>query len=70
VEYATRSVLQGALAAGVACRDGVILVAADARQSPLLLRHSVKKVAHVGGAVAAAVSGLQPDGRLLLKQMR
>ncbi|KAG5183585.1 nucleophile aminohydrolase [Tribonema minus] len=70
VEYATKSVLRGSLAVGLVASDGVLLVATNQKQSPLLLPESVRKIVHVDGTIACAVSGLQPDGRLLVKQAR
>lgn len=70
VEYAKEAVRRGATAAGVKCKDGVVLVSHKAVASPLLVYDSMKKIFKIDGHIAATASGLIADARRLVEVAR
>lgn len=61
---------KGGLAIGVQTDEGLVLAAQGRRRSPLLKSASVSKLADVDARMCCAMSGLLPDGRLLLDYAR
>lgn len=61
---------KGGLAIGVQTDQGLVLAAQGRRRSPLLKSASVSKLADVDARMCCAMSGLLPDGRLLLDYAR
>ncbi|CAN0342914.1 unnamed protein product [Ectocarpus fasciculatus] len=71
VEYAVQAADKGGLTIGVQTDKGLVLAAHGRRRSPLLKASSVSKIADVDdGRMCCAMSGLLPDGRLLLDHAR
>ncbi|CAM9576455.1 unnamed protein product, partial [Ectocarpus sp. 13 AM-2016] len=71
VEYAVQAADKGGLTIGVQTNKGLVLAAHGRRRSPLLKASSVSKIADVDdGRMCCAMSGLLPDGRLLLDHAR
>jgi proteasome alpha subunit len=68
VEYARKTVSQGTTAMGVACSDGVVLVADKRIIDPLIIPQSVEKVFQIDGHIGATMSGLISDGRILVER--
>lgn len=61
---------KGGLTIGVQTDQGLVLAAQGRRRSPLLKSSSVSKMAAVDDRMVCAMSGLLPDGRLLLDYAR
>lgn len=70
VEYAKTAVSKGALALGIVCKDGVILMADRRLGSNLLVKDSVRKVFKIDNHAISTASGLISDARLLVKKTR
>ncbi len=70
VEYAKKTVQQGATVIGMVCKDGAILVADKRIYEKLLKLSSVKKIYKIDDHIAAALSGLISDGKLLIEVAR
>jgi proteasome alpha subunit len=68
VEYARKTVSQGTTAMGVACSDGVVLVADKRIIDPLIIPASVEKVFQIDNHIGATMSGLISDGRILVER--
>lgn len=68
VEYAKKSVRQGPNAIGVVCKDGVVLVADRRFVEKLIVPESIEKVHQVDDHIAAAISGIVSDGRVLIER--
>ena len=61
---------KGGLTIGVQTDQGLVLAAQGRRRSPLLKSASVSKIAEIDTRMCCAMSGLLPDGRLLLDHAR
>ncbi|MBW3012340.1 proteasome subunit alpha, partial [Candidatus Woesearchaeota archaeon] len=68
VEYAKKTVKQGTTAIGIVCKDGVLLVADKRVMDPLMVVEGVEKIFPIDDHVAAALSGLVADGRVLVER--
>jgi len=68
VEYARKSVSQGATAIGIVCKDGVVLVADKRILEKLIVPESVEKVFQVDKHIGATLSGLLSDARVLIER--
>lgn len=68
VEYAKKAVKQGITAVGMACKDGVLLVADKRVTEKLIVARSVEKVVQIDDHIAAAPSGFMMDGRVLVER--
>lgn len=68
VEYAKKTVSQGATAIGIACKDGVVLVADKRIAEKLIVPESVEKVYQIDKHIGAAVTGIMSDGRVLIQK--
>lgn len=66
VEYALQAAAMGGLTIGIQTDQGVVLAAQGKRRSPLLKSSSVSKIAEIDTRMSCAMSGLLPDGRLLI----
>ncbi len=66
VEYAKEAVKRGATAAGLVCKDGVVLVASKNNMSRLLVPKSMKKIFEIDEHIATTASGLIADARKLI----
>lgn len=70
VEYAVQAAEKGGLTIGVQTEHGLVLAAQGRRRSPLLKSESVSKIADIDTCMSCAMSGLLPDGRLLVDYAR
>ena len=68
VEYAKKTVSQGATSIGIACKDGVVLVADKKIGEKLIVPESVEKISPVDKFIGAAVTGIMSDGRVLIQK--
>ncbi len=68
VEYAKKTVSQGATAIGITCRDGVVLLADKKMAEKLIVPESVEKIYQIDKRIGAAVTGIMSDGRVLMQK--
>ena len=68
VEYAKKTVRQGSTTIGIACSDGVILVADKRIVDSLVVPESVEKVWEIDEHIGAAASGILSDARVLIER--
>jgi len=68
VEYAKKTVRQGSTTIGMACSDGVILVADKRIVDSLVVPESVEKVWEIDSHIGAAASGILSDARVLIER--
>ncbi|QQG38686.1 MAG: archaeal proteasome endopeptidase complex subunit alpha [Candidatus Woesearchaeota archaeon] len=68
VEYAKKTVKQGTSALGIACKDGVVLMADKRIVDPLVVPKSIEKIYHVDDHIGATASGILSDGRILIEK--
>ncbi len=66
VEYAKKTVKQGSTALGIACKDGVVLIADKRLSSPLQVPDAVEKMFKIDDHIAATASGIISDARVLV----
>lgn len=68
VEYAKKTVRQGSTTIGLACSDGVLLVADKRIVDSLVVPESVEKVWEIDSHIGAAASGILSDARVLIER--
>ena len=68
VEYAKKTVRQGSTTIGLACSDGIILVADKRIVDSLVVPESVEKVWEIDSHIGAAASGILSDARVLIER--
>ncbi|MFC1769146.1 archaeal proteasome endopeptidase complex subunit alpha [Nanoarchaeota archaeon] len=68
VEYAKKTVRQGSTAIGMACSDGVLLVADKRIVDSLIVVDSVEKIFQIDEHVGATASGILSDARVLIER--
>lgn len=68
VEYAKKTVRQGSTAIGLACSDGVVLVADKRIVDRLVIPESVEKIFKIDDHIAATASGIISDARVLIER--
>ncbi len=68
VEYAKKCVRQGPNAIGITCKDGIVLVADRRVAEKLVVPESIEKVSQVDDHIAATISGIVSDGRILIEK--
>ena len=68
VEYAKKTVKQGIDAIGIACSEGVVIVADKRIIDKLMVEESVEKIFQVDDHIAATVTGFVSDGRVLIER--
>src|SRR3989338_5377745 len=68
VEYARKTVRQGSTAIGVACKDGVLLVADKRIVDKLIIPESVEKIFEVDSHILATASGIMSDAHVLVER--
>jgi len=66
VEYAKKTVKQGSTAIGLACKDGVVLVADKRVTSSLMVPEAIEKMFKVDDHIAATAAGIISDARVLV----
>ena len=70
VEYALELVKRGAPIVGLKTPEGAVLAAFETESNPLVFVDNSKKIFKIDEHVGAAISGLSPDARVLLRQAR
>jgi proteasome alpha subunit len=68
VEYAKKTVRQGSTALGLACKDGVVLIADKRIVGKLVIADTVEKVFQIDIHVAATAAGIISDARVLVER--
>jgi proteasome alpha subunit len=68
VEYAKKTVKQGSTAMGIACKDGIVLIADKRVVDKLMMPESIEKISQIDEHIGAVVSGLVSDGRILIER--
>ncbi len=66
VEYAKKTVRQGSTAIGIACKDGVVLIADKPIRSKLMIPEAIEKMFLIDDHIAATASGIISDARVLV----
>jgi len=66
VEYAKKTVKQGSTAIGLACKDGVVLVADKRVTSKLLVVEAIEKMFKIDDHIAVTAAGIISDARVLV----
>lgn len=66
VEYAKKTVKQGSTAIGMACKDGVLLIADKRIVDKLIIPESVEKIFKIDDHMGATASGILSDARVLI----
>ncbi|MEX2681460.1 MAG: archaeal proteasome endopeptidase complex subunit alpha [Candidatus Sigynarchaeota archaeon] len=69
VEYAIEAVRKGTTALGLICKDGVVLTV-EKRVQPLQEPSHIQKIFKINKQIAACISGLTADARVLIDQAR
>ncbi len=68
VEYARKTVEQGAITIGIVAKDGVVLIADKRIFEKLVVPESVEKIFQIDEHIGATMSGLISDGRVLVER--
>ena len=68
VEYAQRTVRLGNTAIGIACKDGVILVADKRLVDKLVIPDAIEKIFKIDDHIMATAAGLLADARVLVER--
>ena len=68
VEYAKKTVRQGSTTIGLACSDGVLLVADKRIVDSLVVPESVEKIWQIDDHIGGAASGILSDARVLIER--
>ncbi len=68
VEYARKTVKAGSATIGIACKDGVVIIADKRVFEKLIVPRSVEKIFQVDDHIAAGASGIVSDGRVLIEK--
>ncbi|PIN76940.1 proteasome subunit alpha [Candidatus Woesearchaeota archaeon CG10_big_fil_rev_8_21_14_0_10_36_11] len=66
VEYAKKTVRQGSTAIGLACKDGVVLIADKRVTSKLIVPEAIEKMFQIDDHIAATAAGIISDARVLV----
>ncbi len=66
VEYAEKTVRLGSTSIGLACKDGVIIIADRRIRDKLIASESANKIFEIDEHVIATVAGILSDGRILV----
>lgn len=68
VEYAKKTVRQGSTAIGLACSDGVLLVADKRIIDKLMIPEKIEKIWEIDEHIGATASGIISDARVLIER--
>ena len=68
VEYARKTVKQGNSAIGMACKDGVLIVADKKIVDSLIVPESIEKIFKIDKHIGATASGIISDARVLIER--
>jgi len=66
VEYAKKTVKQGSTTIGIACKDGVVLIADKRISSKLIVPEAIEKTFKIDDHIAATAAGIISDARVLV----
>ena len=68
VEYAKKTVKQGATAIGMVCKDGILLVTDKRIIDKLVVPEATEKIFQIDDHVAATASGILSDASVLIER--
>ena len=68
VEYARKTIKAGSTAIGIACKDGVLILADKRVVEKLMVGKSVEKIFQIDEHIGASASGILSDGRILVER--
>jgi len=68
VEYARKTIKMGSTIVGIACKDGVLILADKRVVEKLIVAGSVEKIFQIDEHVGASASGILSDGRILVER--
>jgi proteasome alpha subunit len=68
VEYAEKTVRLGSASIGMACKDGVFILADKRIDDKLIVKKSATKVYEVDSHIIASVAGIMSDARVLIEK--
>ena len=68
VEYAKKTVKQGATAIGLVCKDGVVLVTDKRLIDTLIVPEATEKIFQVDDHIATTAAGILSDARVLIER--
>ena len=68
VEYAKKTVRQGATAIGIVCKDGVVLVTDKRIVDELIVPEATEKIFQIDDHIGATDSGILSDARVLVER--
>lgn len=68
VEYAKKTVKQGSTAIGIACKDGIILIADKRIIDKLIVPETIEKIFQIDDHIGATASGILSDARVLIER--
>jgi proteasome alpha subunit len=68
VEYAKKTVKQGATAIGMVCKDGVLLVTDKRIIDKLIVPEATEKIFQIDDHIAATAAGILSDARVLIER--
>src|SRR3989344_346608 len=68
VEYAKKTVRQGATAIGIVCKDGVVLVTDKRIVDELIVPEATEKIFQIDDHIGATASGILSDARVLVER--
>ena len=68
VEYAKKTVRQGATAIGMVCKDGIVMVTDKRLIDKLIVPEATEKIFQVDDHIATTASGILSDARVLIER--
>ena len=68
VEYAKKTVSQGATTIGMVCKDEIVLMADKKVAEKLIVPESVEKIFQIDKHIGSAATGIMSDGRTLIQR--
>ncbi len=68
VEYAKKTVSQGATTIGLVCKDGIVLMADKKVAEKLIVADSVQKIFQIDKHIGSTATGIMSDGRTLIQK--
>ena len=68
VEYARKTIKAGSTAVGIACKNGVLILADKRVVEKLMVGKSVEKIFQIDEHIGASASGILSDGRILVER--
>jgi len=68
VEYAEKTIRLGSASIGIACKDGVVLIADRRIRDKLIAPQSANKIYEIDEHIVATAAGILADARILIEQ--